>query len=421
MNLTPEQLHALATGLNPPAPVTSLTGPAGSGKSTLLAELVKQDPNSVVLAPTNKAATVLRTKGIVRATTVHSALYSPAERQTLRKDAAGDTVFQRDATTGEIAKDINDQPIPEILSHDVNFTLREDNLDSLPPKAYVDESSMLQESVLEDLQSIFKHVVLIGDKFQLPPVKSKDVFALFPPAAELRTVHRQALENPILVYANSLRTEKQFVAPALDGHRLNRCSFNNKKLFESLVANSVQAICFSNKLRHILNDKIRAAKGLPKNTLLKGETIVALENVRVTLPGQDRPQLKFYNGEILTLAEDAPVAANFYSPTLLKFEGGKTQRCWPFWLPNFFDEYESPRFKNKVLLMRGQSQLWGNIMPADYSYCMTAHKAQGSEWPNVAVFDQRSTLLHALGESMALRWLYTALTRAQERCLMVEC
>lgn len=420
MDLTPEQQHALNTARNPPAPVISITGPAGCGKSTILAAAAEQDFNSVVLCPTNKAATVLRRKGILRAATIHSALYSPAEVQNLRQDASGKIVYQLDES-GNPLLDIHNQPIPETTGAGVTFNLREDNLDSLPPKAYVDESSMLQEDLLKDLAATFKSVVLIGDKFQLPPVKSRDVFALHPPAAELVTVHRQALENPILRYANEIRLKKKFVDPELDGHRLNRCSYSNKRLFTSLVDNSVQAICFSNRLRHTLNEKIRAAKGLPHNTLKKGETIVCTANVRITPPGEQRSVLKFFNGEILTLAEDAPDAASFYSPVLLKFEGGKQQRSWPFWLPDFWNERESTRWENKILMLRGTNQLWGHPMAADYSYTLTAHKAQGSEWPNVAVFDQRSTLLRALGDTMALRWLYTALTRAQERCLIVEC
>lgn len=51
---------------------------------------------------------------------------------------------------------------------------------------------------------------------------------------------------------------------------------------------------------------------------------------------------------------------------------------------------------------------------------ITAHKAQGSEWPRVAVFHQRHSMSR-MGDHMALRWLYTAASRAKERLLMVNC
>ena len=75
--------------------VLAVTGRAGSGKTLLLAELVKsmreagldlvsgdyerkrKDKRTLaVLAPTNKAASVLRTRG-VPATTIHRILYTP--------------------------------------------------------------------------------------------------------------------------------------------------------------------------------------------------------------------------------------------------------------------------------------------------------------------------------------------------------
>lgn len=50
----------------------------------------------------------------------------------------------------------------------------------------------------------------------------------------------------------------------------------------------------------------------------------------------------------------------------------------------------------------------------DYGYALTVHKAQGSQWDDVVLFD----------ESFAFRehrdrWLYTAVTRAAERLTVV--
>jgi exodeoxyribonuclease-5 len=44
-----------------------------------------------------------------------------------------------------------------------------------------------------------------------------------------------------------------------------------------------------------------------------------------------------------------------------------------------------------------------------FGYCLTVHKAQGSEWPRVLVIDQNE-VFGTMGE----RWLYTAATRARE-------
>ena len=422
MQLTEEQSAALEQLLSSSAPLQVVSGPAGVGKSTLLAAIHKRHPNVAYLAPTNKAALVLRQKGIAAASTLHSVLYSPLESVSHRKTASGDIVHQTDAEGNKLL-DIDNQPIPEINSIDLNFQLREDNGNAHELTAYMDEASMLQEQQLKDLQEFFGAVVLTGDKFQLPPVKSRDIFTLHPPTIELREIHRTALESPILRYATALRRE--LVEPVTDDHSLRTCGFNNKRLFESIVEHDCQAITFSNKLRHIINERIRNARGLAPSTLLKGEQIVSLDNVRLTIDGQQF--LKFYNGEILELAEDAeddPTATDFYRLRHLKFTNGKTHRCWPFWLRGFWDEKEQSggtKWANRIYAMRARGELYGAPLLADYAACLTAHKAQGSEWPNVAVFDQRSLLLNRTGELMTRRWLYTAVTRAKQRCLMVNC
>jgi exodeoxyribonuclease-5 len=50
----------------------------------------------------------------------------------------------------------------------------------------------------------------------------------------------------------------------------------------------------------------------------------------------------------------------------------------------------------------------------DYGYVLTVHKAQGSEWDDVVLFDESA----AFGESRQ-RWLYTGITRASRRLTIV--
>ena len=51
----------------------------------------------------------------------------------------------------------------------------------------------------------------------------------------------------------------------------------------------------------------------------------------------------------------------------------------------------------------------------EFAYAVTCHKAQGSEFDFVVVFDES----WAFGEE-ADRWLYTAITRAKEKLLIIR-
>jgi exodeoxyribonuclease-5 len=51
----------------------------------------------------------------------------------------------------------------------------------------------------------------------------------------------------------------------------------------------------------------------------------------------------------------------------------------------------------------------------DYGYALTAHKSQGSQWKEVLVFDESACF-----RQDAQKWLYTAVTRAEEKVTIVR-
>ena len=51
----------------------------------------------------------------------------------------------------------------------------------------------------------------------------------------------------------------------------------------------------------------------------------------------------------------------------------------------------------------------------DFGYAITCHKAQGSEFKKVTIYNE------PIGRGVeARRWLYTAITRSSESCILVE-
>jgi len=228
--------------------VMAVTGKAGSGKTMLLAELHnamaqagvevvsgdhegrrRRDRRTLaILAPTNKAASVLRLRG-VPATTIHRILYTPVydpEYERVADWLAGTGERPEIAGLTEIALDRalafyqTHKSIPGALASAglrgsdfiIGWKRREEPLDV----GFVDEASMLDDRQIGDLKEIFQTLLLFGDPAQLAPIHQSGsmVFDALPETRRitLHRIHRQEAGNPILDLAHALAD------PALDFH-----------------------------------------------------------------------------------------------------------------------------------------------------------------------------------------------------------
>ena len=61
---------------------------------------------------------------------------------------------------------------------------------------------------------------------------------------------------------------------------------------------------------------------------------------------------------------------------------------------------------------------WFNALQVKFAYALTCHKTQGGQWKDVFI-DSSFNLKDEL-EKDDVRWLYTAVTRAQERLYFVN-
>ncbi len=153
--------------------VRALRGLAGTGKTTTGAEvarrLVSLGTRVAVVAPTGKAAHVLRGKGI-GATTIHAAAYR------LIDDGASAPTFElRPGVQGD------------------------------PDVVICDEASMATSDHVGDLLSRVPKVLLVGDPGQLPPVSGTAVLA-DALGVDLLEVHRQALDSGVVRFAHAIRS-----------------------------------------------------------------------------------------------------------------------------------------------------------------------------------------------------------------------
>lgn len=429
----------------------AVLGKAGSGKTHLLARLVKDlEAAGVVLAgpeegkhkadrrtlaivtPTNKAASVLRQRG-VPATTLHRMLYRPKFHP--------DYQHVVDWLTGERA----DQP-PEMdaavlararQSYEkhtsvvgalamaglrgsdfiTGWTPRKDPLDI----GFVDEGSMLSEEHLADLKTLFPTLVLFGDPAQLAPVRGGAmVFDALPAPslARLSRVHRQAADSPILDLAHALGDAdlgfgdfERMVEDAAAGDP------------RVVVAGRVDAdlmprspvLVWRNATRMRLIRAFRMAFDAPGDHLLPGEPLVC-DGIELPSKHQNRRVELEARGLIRgaqTVYLGPGKRAGFARVHVIGTED-PVVNCRAIVRIEAPDEGEA--FLPFVANM-GATFVHGAAL--------TIHKAQGSQWRDVQVFAPdlfaaaRSGLMDA-GMPLWKRLAYVALTRAEHRLLWVR-
>jgi exodeoxyribonuclease-5 len=446
-----------AGAIRPDAPgeasVLALVGKAGSGKTLLLAgltgalaeagvELVSGDYEGrrrkdrrtlAILAPTNKAASVLRGRG-VPATTIHRILYTPIYNPEYERIADWLAGTAGRPVTGKLsdlaldrAKAFYDQvkSIPGALAAAglrgsdfiQGWKRREDPLDV----GFVDEASMLDERQLDDLKEIFPTLVLFGDPAQLAPVgqSGEMVFDKLPAPRRLmlHRVHRQAEDNPILDLAHALGDDglafEDFERMVADAARRDDRVVWAERVDAGLMARS-PALVWRNQTRIKLIQAFRAAYGAPADALLPGEPLICdgielpLKHRRKRIDLEARGLIR--GAQVIYLgpgtkpgfsrlhvvgAEEPRVSA----ASIIKIE-----------LPDAEEPFIPYAARMGAAFLHGAA--------------VTIHKAQGSQWEEVQVYAPDLCVAARTGRSEAgiplwKRLAYVAITRAERRLFWV--
>lgn len=432
-----------------PAAAVAILGKAGSGKTMLLAELTraliaagvetvsgdyegrrrKERRTLAVLAPTNKAASVLRNRG-VPATTIHRILYTPVydpEYEKIAEWLAGNGPRPDMPDLGETALDrakaFYDQvkSIPGALAAAglrgsdfiKGWKRREDPLDI----GFIDEASMLDARQFDDLRDIFQTLVLFGDPAQLAPVgqSGEMVFDALPAPARitLSRIHRQAQDNPILDLAHALGEPElsfeQFEAMVESAARRDDRVVWAQRVESDLMARS-PVLVWRNATRIRLIHAFRAAFEAPETELLPGEPLVC---DGLELPLKHRK--KRIDLEARGLIKGAQVI--YLGPgkrpgfSRLHVIGAEEPQVSAASIVKIEREGEEEPFIPFAAHM-GAAFLHGAAV--------TIHKAQGSQWPEVQVFAPDLFAAARAGRTEAglplwKRLAYVAITRAEHR------
>ncbi|MFV0335292.1 MAG: ATP-dependent RecD-like DNA helicase [Tropicimonas sp.] len=433
--------------------ILAVIGKAGSGKTVLLARLAQElaaigvdivsgdwegrrrrDRRTLaILAPTNKAASVLRGRG-VPATTIHRILYTPVydpEYERIAEWLAGQGERPEVEGLTDAALDRahafyqSHKSIPGALAAAglrgsdfiTGWKRREDPLDI----GFVDESSMLDAKQLDDLREIFPTLLLFGDPAQLAPVNAPGgmVFNTLPEGhkAILHRIHRQAGDNPILDLAHALADPElgfeQFERMVEDAAAQDDRVEIAQRVDSEMMARS-PVLVWRNATRVRLIHAFRTAFGAPADNLLPGEPLIC---DGLELPAKHRKKRLDLEARGLIKGAQVIYLGPGRKPGFSKLHviGAEDPRLSAASIVKIEIPGEEEPFIPYAARM-GATFLHGSAV--------TIHKAQGSQWPVVQVFAPdlyaaaRAGRVES-GQPLWKRLAYVAITRAEERLLWV--
>lgn len=360
---------------------------AGTGKSTLvkfiIAALNVAPENVAYVTFTGKAASVLRHKGCPNAMTAHKLLY-----------------YSKRLPNGKFV-----------------FTPRT-SLEGEYKVIVVDEISMLPKELWELLLRHKVYIIACGDPFQLPPInKNADNHVLDTPHIFLDEIMRQAEESEIIRLTMNIREGKPIQYQR--GNEVQVVSPDD--VVSGMYDWADQIICATNKKRLDINTYMRAAAGrgeLPED----GDKIIACRNCWDIIDTTGENAL--VNGTIGYLdglafgTQEYPI---YGFPTVPVIRTGLRTDDGGF--DEIMLDQQALMTGKKFLTPEQEYQIYRRAslkglepIEFNYGYAITCHRAQGSEWEKVLVFEEN----FPFDKDEHARWLYTACTRPSEKLVLVR-
>jgi exodeoxyribonuclease-5 len=259
----------------------------------------------------------------------------------------------------------------------------------------LDEASMVDDQLYKDLCSYDLPILAVGDHGQLPPV-SGALNLMASPAIRLERIHRQAEGNPIVQMSLRAREGKGILSGDYGAVR----KVPRRQLPELLERYGADfdaagmVLCGTNATRASLNRLLRRRRGFESDFPMEGERVICLRNKR------DAGLFNGLTGSLtrVVIPEDGEVVI----PVEVALDGGES------WYGDVrVDQFGAPRTIQAFV---------PGVELFDWGYALTVHKAQGSEAPNVVVFEECAWMET---EDLRRRWRYTAYTRAAEKLLII--
>ncbi len=403
-----------------------LKGAAGTGKTSLMqaltAYLASKGISFQVMAPTGRAAKIIGGKTRTAARTIHSAIYVPV----VNKEKGTIRLMNKENEAKDYHIFIVDEAsmVSSILSNEGSFKSERPVL--LDLLIYIKQGNPLNK------------ILLVGDRFQLPPVKEDFSAALSEEylhktyeavgrAFELTEVMRQAEDSPILSLATRIREHMQEGKPFSDHLTDDAHTFYSVhaavqkyfSLFDPEQPEKVVMLAHTNQTVNRLNTEARKMRFPQLGKLHEGDVVM----VNATAYGNGQMLVKGEIGTVVELYKFEEIEGLHFAEAKLQFPGADGA-------PNFLtakvqldclhnekgtlsQEQDFALFAHR---MRYNDQFrqtkdprndaYMSALQLRFAYALTVHKAQGGEW-DVAIL---ANIFARHQPQLA----YTAVTRARQ-------
>jgi exodeoxyribonuclease-5 len=426
-----------------------LTGYAGTGKTTIISSVIKvlkiMGINTILLAPTGRAAKVLANYSGHKATTIHKCIY-------------------RKQSTNSLEGNFR-----------LNFNAYKDTV------FIVDEASMLGNNdrsnstfgsgrLLDDLLNfVFSgsncRLILIGDDAQLPPIgtplspalnlKYLQTLDMRVYAENLTDVVRQSLDSGILFNATLIRniitSTTEYELPKLQLSQFVDIQYiTGENIIEEIEScyskfgiDEVKIVCKTNKGTNIYNQGIRNRILWREKEISSGDLLLVVKNNYSWLPencdidfianGDSIEIIKIYRkqelyghryADVLVRFVDLPefeIEVKILIDTLTSSAPAMDANYYKELYNQLYAEYSYLNEKKKITDAIFSDPFF-NALQVKFAYAVTCHKAQGGQWRCVFL-DHEWLMLDNFTNDIKyefLRWLYTAITRASEKLYLVN-
>lgn len=357
-----------------------IVGHAGTGKSVVISEILRRlklkDDEVLPMAFTGQACTIMRKRGMPKACTLHSGLYTAIKK--VKYDKYGHPIMNPILNTPVckwtyIPKDFTDTKIKLII---------------------IDEAWMVPVSMRSVIDRTGIKVLAAGDDGQLPPVHGSPGYLTSGIIYRLTELMRQSENSPIVYLANRARNGEH-IEPGVYGN--SAIVMFDEDLDNEILSRSNVVLCGTNRTRDQINWIFRneiLGIHVPQPTF--GERVICRENNwDIEVDGYN-----LVNGLTGFVASNPEVS--WFNRSMITFDFLPDLINQPFRHLDVNYQYITCGSKEERKAIKDNPYSEGEMF--EFAYASTVHLSQGSEY-------ETGTYIEEYVRSDFNAMNYTAITR----------